>query len=86
MLVGRPDEPVPAALSGYVTREMARAEALLKVIGSRPDNLADNFATLMPNAPPALYQRILELKACCPPDLSCSFRTALQKSNIFVLH
>ena len=42
---------------------MARAEALLKVIGSRPDNLADNFATLMPNAPPALYQRILELKA-----------------------
>ena len=42
---------------------MARAEALLKVIGSQPDNLADNFATLMPNAPAALYQRILELKA-----------------------
>ena len=56
---------MPAALSGYVTREMARAEALLKVIGSRPDNLSDNFATLMPNAPPALYQRILELKVSC---------------------
>lgn len=41
---------------------MGKAEALLKVVGSRPENLADNFAALMPNAPAVLYQRILDLK------------------------
>lgn len=60
--VGKHGNAVSPSLSAYVSREMAKAEALLKVIGSRPENLADNFATLMPNAPPAMYQRILELK------------------------
>ena len=59
---GRPNEPVPAALTGYINREMGKAEALLKVVGSRPDNLADNFTTLMPNASASMYQRILDLK------------------------
>ena len=52
---------------------MAKAEALLKVIGSRPENLADNFATLLPNASPTLYQRILDLKV--------SFRAAKPSSS-----
>ena len=42
---------------------MGRAEALLKVVGSRPENLVDNFFTLMPSGTPADFQRILELKA-----------------------
>lgn len=45
---------------------MSKAEALLKVIGSRPDNLADNFATLMPSASAAVYQKILDLKVLHP--------------------
>ena len=61
-LAGKPDEAVPPALAGYINREMAKAEALLKVVGSRPENLADNFATLLPSASAATFQRILELK------------------------
>ena len=55
-----------ASFSGYVAREMGKAEALLKVVGSRPENLVDNFFTLMPTGSPADFQRILELKARCP--------------------
>ena len=55
-----------ASFSGYVAREMGKAEALLKVVGSRPENLVDNFFTLMPSGSPADFQRILELKASCP--------------------
>ena len=57
-----------ASFSGYVAREMGKAEALLKVVGSRPENLVDNFFTLMPSGSPADFQRILELKAGCPHD------------------
>ncbi len=59
---GKPDEAVHASFSGHVAREMGKAEALLKVIGSRPENLVDNFFTLMPSGSPADFQRILELK------------------------
>lgn len=52
-----------ASFAGYVAREMGKAEALLKVVGSRPENLVDNFFTLMPSGSPADFQRILELKA-----------------------
>ena len=62
LCIGKHGDVVLPSLSGYVSREMAKAEALLKVIGSRPENLADNFATLLPNASPAMYQRILDLK------------------------
>ncbi len=51
-----------ASFTGHVTREMGKAEALLKVIGSRPENLVDNFFTLMPSGSPADFHRILELK------------------------
>ena len=47
---------------------MGRAEALLKVVGSRPENLADNFFTLLPAATPADFQRIVDLKV--PPARS----------------
>lgn len=60
---GKPSEAVHTSFSGYVAREMGKAEALLKVVGSRPENLVDNFFTLMPSGSPADFQRILELKA-----------------------
>ncbi|CAL8463747.1 g3281 [Coccomyxa elongata] len=59
---GKPDEAAHASFTGHVTREMSKAEALLKVIGSRPENLVDNFFTLMPSGSPADFHRILELK------------------------
>ena len=62
-LAGKPSEEVHASFSGYVAREMGKAEALLKVVGSRPENLVDNLFTLMPSGSPADFQRILELKA-----------------------
>ncbi|EIE27794.1 hypothetical protein COCSUDRAFT_26904 [Coccomyxa subellipsoidea C-169] len=58
---------VHASFSGHVAREMGKAEALLKVIGSRPENLVDNFFTLMPSGSPADFQRILELKVARLP-------------------
>ena len=63
---GKPSEAVHASFSGYVAREMGKAEALLKVVGSRPENLVDNLFTLMPSGSPADFQRILELKARPP--------------------
>eukprot|EP00884_Botryococcus_braunii_P012952 jgi/Botrbrau1/21658/Bobra.43_1s0058.1 len=41
---------------------MGRAEALLKVVGSRPENFIDNFFTLIPNGTPAEFNRIQDLK------------------------
>lgn len=61
-LPGKPDEPAHVSFASYVTREMGKAEALLKVVGSRPENLVDNLFTLMPSGSPADFQRILELK------------------------
>ncbi|KAK9820837.1 hypothetical protein WJX81_002519 [Elliptochloris bilobata] len=59
---GRLEEAAGARLAAAVGREMGRAEALLKVVGSRPENLADNFFTLLPTATPADFQRIVDLK------------------------
>ena len=53
----------PAGFSSWISRELGRAEALLKVVGSRPDTLADNFFTLMPSGTLPDYQRIIDLKA-----------------------
>lgn len=64
---GKADEAAHASFGAYVAREMGKAEALLKVVGSRPENLVDNFFTLMPAGLPADFQRILELKARLPP-------------------
>ncbi len=82
-----------ASFSGYVAREMGKAEALLKVVGSRPENLVDNFFTLMPSGSPADFQRILELKASCPHHImACLERSAnratdtLYATVIFAVH
>ncbi|KAL3139007.1 hypothetical protein ABBQ32_005811 [Trebouxia sp. C0010 RCD-2024] len=53
----------PAGFSSWISRELGRAEALLKVVGSRPDTLAVNFFTLMPSGTLPDYQRIIDLKA-----------------------
>eukprot|EP00898_Chlorokybus_atmophyticus_P008215 jgi/Chlat1/8395/Chrsp80S07907 len=54
--------PVPASYSKYVTREMGKAEALLKVILSPAEGLADTYKALLPDSAPADFQRVLELK------------------------
>ncbi|KAK9786068.1 hypothetical protein WJX73_001616 [Symbiochloris irregularis] len=59
---GKSSQGPSAALQGYVGREMGKVEALLKVVGSRPENLVDNFATLMPTGNAADFQRILDIK------------------------
>ncbi len=61
---GSSEEGPPASLAGFVSREMGRTEALLKVVGSRPENLIDNFFTLMPSGTPADFNRIQDLKVC----------------------
>lgn len=60
---GEEGQAGPAGFSSWITRELGRAEALLKVVGSRPDTLADNFFTLMPSGTLPDYQRIIDLKA-----------------------
>ena len=62
LTVGKGGQAPSPALQGYVGREMGRVEALLKVVGSRPENLVDNFATLMPLGTAADFQRILDIK------------------------
>eukprot|EP00252_Welwitschia_mirabilis_P001763 TRINITY_DN11706_c0_g1_i1.p1 TRINITY_DN11706_c0_g1~~TRINITY_DN11706_c0_g1_i1.p1 ORF type:complete len:829 (+),score=191.73 TRINITY_DN11706_c0_g1_i1:175-2661(+) len=46
----------------FVNREMGKAEALLKVILSSVESVADTFRALMPEGTAADFQRILELK------------------------
>jgi hypothetical protein len=59
-----------ASYSKFVSREMSRAEALLKVILSPIDSVADTYRALFPEGTPMEFQRILELKvilACLNP-------------------
>lgn len=54
-----------SAASGYskfVSREMSKAEALLKVILSPIDSVADTYCALLPEGTPSEFQRILDLK------------------------
>ncbi|CAK7340356.1 unnamed protein product [Dovyalis caffra] len=48
--------------SKFVSREMSKAEALLKVILSPIDSVADTYRALLPEGTPMEFQRILELK------------------------
>ncbi len=68
---GEEGQAGPAGFSSWITRELGRAEALLKVVGSRPDTLADNFFTLMPSGTLPDYQRIIDLKVCFVSTLVC---------------
>ncbi|XP_011077011.1 vacuolar protein sorting-associated protein 53 A [Sesamum indicum] len=51
-----------AAYSKFVSREMSKAEALLKVILSPVDSVADTYCALLPEGTPGEFQRILDLK------------------------
>ena len=61
---GRPNSVAAPSFATFVGREMGKAEALLKVVGSRPENLVENFFTLMPAGAAPDFQRVIELKVC----------------------
>ncbi|XP_047337578.1 vacuolar protein sorting-associated protein 53 A [Impatiens glandulifera] len=54
--------------SKFVSREMSKAEALLKVILSPVDSVANTYRALLPEGTPSEFQRILELKGLKKPD------------------
>ncbi|GER51290.1 vacuolar protein sorting protein [Striga asiatica] len=51
-----------AGYSKFVSSEMSKAEALLKVILSPIDSVADTYCALLPEGTPSEFQRILDLK------------------------
>ncbi|KAG9144226.1 hypothetical protein Leryth_022084 [Lithospermum erythrorhizon] len=51
-----------ASYSKFVSREMSKAEALLKVILSPIDSVADTYCALLPEGTLLEFQRLLELK------------------------
>ncbi|KAL2555498.1 Vacuolar protein sorting-associated protein 53 A [Forsythia ovata] len=51
-----------SSYSKFVSREMSKAEALLKVILSSVDSVADTYCALLPEGTHAEFQRILDLK------------------------
>ncbi|KAK6144846.1 hypothetical protein DH2020_021666 [Rehmannia glutinosa] len=51
-----------AGYSKFVSREMSKAEALLKVILSPVDSVSDTYCALLPEGTPSEFQRILDLK------------------------
>ncbi|EHA8589908.1 putative Vacuolar protein sorting-associated protein 53 A [Cocos nucifera] len=53
---------VAASYSKFVSREMSKAEALLKVILSPVDSVANTYGALLPEGTPLEFQRILDLK------------------------
>ncbi|VAH82553.1 unnamed protein product [Triticum turgidum subsp. durum] len=57
-----------ASYSKFVTREMSKAEALLKVILSPVDSVASTYRALLPEGTPLEFQRILELKGLKKAD------------------
>lgn len=54
--------------SKFVSQEMSKAEALLKVILSPIDSVADTYRALLPEGTPSEFQRILELKGLKKAD------------------
>ncbi|KAL1314132.1 hypothetical protein AAHE18_16G167700 [Arachis hypogaea] len=54
--------------SKFVSREMSKAEALLKVILSPVDSVADTYRALLPEGTPMEFQRILDLKGLKKAD------------------
>ncbi|KAJ9693443.1 hypothetical protein PVL29_012286 [Vitis rotundifolia] len=57
-----------ASYSKFVSREMSKAEALLKVILSPVDSVANTYRALLPEGTPLEFQRILELKGLKKAD------------------
>ncbi|KAF8664927.1 hypothetical protein HU200_054245 [Digitaria exilis] len=57
-----------ASYSKFVSREMSKAEALLKVILSPVDSVANTYRALLPEGTPLEFQRILDLKGLKKAD------------------
>ncbi|KAI4302259.1 hypothetical protein MLD38_038033 [Melastoma candidum] len=57
-----------ASYSKVVSREMSKAEALLKVILSPVESVADTYRALLPEGTPMEFQRVLELKGLKKAD------------------
>ncbi|CAO2172453.1 unnamed protein product [Urochloa humidicola] len=57
-----------ASYSKFVSREMSKAEALLKVILSPIDSVANTYRALLPEGTPLEFQRILDLKGLKKSD------------------
>ncbi|CAH1435177.1 unnamed protein product [Lactuca virosa] len=57
-----------ASYSKFVSREMSKAEALLKVILSPVDSVADTYSALLPEGTHSEFQRILDLKGLKKAD------------------
>ncbi|KAI4302260.1 hypothetical protein MLD38_038034 [Melastoma candidum] len=57
-----------ASYSKFVSREMSKAEALLKVILSPVESVADTYRALLPEGTPMEFQRVLELKGLKKAD------------------
>jgi len=57
-----------ASYSKFVSREMSKAEALLKVILSPVDSVANTYGALLPEGTPLEFQRILDLKGLKKAD------------------
>ncbi|ERM99232.1 vacuolar protein sorting-associated protein 53 A isoform X1 [Amborella trichopoda] len=65
--LGRQSSTAPG-YAKFVSREMSKAEALLKVILSPVESVADTYRALLPEGTPLEFQRILELKGLKKAD------------------
>ncbi|KAI3859229.1 hypothetical protein MKX03_034633 [Papaver bracteatum] len=66
--LGRTQTTSASNYSKFVSREMSKAEALLKVILSPIDSVSDTYRALLPEGTPSEFQRILELKGLKKAD------------------
>ncbi|KAI3995071.1 hypothetical protein MKX01_020843 [Papaver californicum] len=66
--LGRTQTTSASGYSKFVSREMSKAEALLKVILSPVDSVSDTYKALLPEGTPSEFQRILELKGLKKAD------------------
>ncbi|PIA33325.1 hypothetical protein AQUCO_04100028v1 [Aquilegia coerulea] len=66
--LGRQQSTSASNYSKFVSREMSKAEALLKVILSPVDSVEDTYRALLPEGTPLEFQRILELKGLKKAD------------------
>ncbi|CAH1435176.1 unnamed protein product [Lactuca virosa] len=66
--LGKQASGAAASYSKFVSREMSKAEALLKVILSPVDSVADTYSALLPEGTHSEFQRILDLKGLKKAD------------------
>ncbi|KAK9088536.1 hypothetical protein Scep_027618 [Stephania cephalantha] len=66
--IGKQQTSGASNYSKFVSREMSKAEALLKVILSPVDSVGNTYRALLPEGTPQDFQRILELKGLRKQD------------------